>query len=136
MILLGPRPMILGQANIVLNQPIQPWTQLIPVGAPWRLLYLMVNYKRTVVARVQSTPDLSFTLYDSMGHAFQAAPVLAKQVTSPAGAPSIGSTNPINMSYPGGSTLRLSIEGQIIGTGPETVSVTFFGIRGWQRMGM
>lgn len=134
MVIIPPRPFLLGQANLALT-PGRTWfLRTIPTGAWWRLYFLLVNYPRTVVAGAQTTPDLRYKLYDADGRAFHVDPVLLPQVTSPAGAPGLNGTNPLFIDYPGGSNIKLEIEGQIAG-GPATISITLFGIRGWEGYG-
>lgn len=144
MILLGPRPLILGVYHLPLTQKRQYWTRSIPPGAPWRLKYLTMTYIRstqTVDGLVsQITPDLKYTLFDSKGNAFQVSPVYARQVTTPSGGVSVSATNPIDESYAGSDTLKILIEGQRLASeganpGPAWVSLTFMGIRGWETMG-
>lgn len=135
MIMIGPRPFLLAVNRLALVAPNQPWIAQVPKGAPWRFRFIMVNYPRTVVASVQSTPDLKFTMYSAGGEAYQVAPVLFPMMTTPSGGRSVAATHPINRPYPGGSVVRLQIEGQIIGTGPATISITLVGTRGWETMG-
>lgn len=135
MVIIAPRPFLLGVANLSLTIARQTFAQSVPVGAWWRLKYVLVDYPRTVVAGAQTTPDLLFRAFDADGRAFHVDPVLFPQVTSPAGAPGLDATNPINIDYPGGTSVRLEITGQIIGTGPATVSITLYGLRGWEGYG-
>jgi len=135
MLYIHPRPFLLGVANFTLTNAREWFTRTIPTGAPWRFLYLTVAYARTVAASIQSTPDLSYKLYDADGRAFHVTPVLLPQVTTPAGGVDLDATNPIGVTYPGGSSIKLEIEGQIPGTGPATISVALFGIRGWEKVG-
>lgn len=139
MFFLPPRPFLLGQSDLALTMARQYFVRAIPVGATWRLKYILVNYLRTVgegeEANIQTTPDLLYKLYDADGRAFHVSPVLFPMVTSPAGNPGLNATNPINVDYPGGSNVKLEIEGQNVGTGPAYISITLFGIRGWERFG-
>jgi hypothetical protein len=134
MFLIPPRPFILGEANIALVHRSQYWVRTIPTGAPWELKYFLVNYRRTVAGGAQTTPDLTYILFDSGGQSFQVDPVLLPMVTTPAGGARLDATNPIGMKYPGGSSLKVLIQGQD-GAGPAAVSLTFFGIRGAERFG-
>lgn len=135
MVVIAPRPFLLGEANLALTEANQTFTRSVPVGAWWRLKFILVNYPRTVVAGAQTTPDLLFRLYDADGRAFHVDPALFPQVTSPAGNPGLNATNPLNIDYPGGTLVRLEITGQIIGTGPATISITLYGFRGWEGYG-
>jgi len=135
MFFIPPRPFLLGEANISLTMARQYFMRTIPTGATWRLKYILVNYLRTVEVATQLTPDLLYRLYDADGRAFHVSPVLLPMVTSPAGNRGLNATNPINIDYPGGTNVKLEIEGQVVGTGPAYVSITLFGIRGWERFG-
>lgn len=135
MFLIGPRPYLLGEAFIPLTSVRQYWTKSIPNGGAWTLKFLLVNYPRTVVARVQSTPDLSYRLFDAEGRAYQVNPVSLPMVTSPSGAFGLNATNLINVKYPGGSSVRLEINGRLAGVGPDSVSITLFGIRSMEMKG-
>lgn len=135
MVLIGPRPFLLGESRVALVAPGQPWIAQVPKGAPWRFRFLTVNYPRTVVNRVQSTPDLRFTLYSAGGEAYQVRPIPFVMMTTPSGGVSLVATHPIYQPYPGGSTVKLIIDGQIIGTGPAYISITLAGTRGWETMG-
>jgi len=136
-ILLAPRPYLLGDALYPLTAARQYYIKTIPPGAGWSFKFLLVNYLRTtsVGGTVQNTPDLSYRLFDADGRAFHVAPVSLPMVTSPAGAPGLNATNLINIHYPGGSTVKLEIEGSLVGTGPDRISISLYGIRGWERMG-
>ena len=134
MVILPPRPFLIGVANLALTANRQYFTRTVPVGAYWRLKYLLVDYPRTVVAGAQTTPDLFYQLYDADGRAFHVLPALLPQITTPSGGP-LNATNPINIDYPGGSSVKLEITGQIVGTGPATMSITLYGIRGWEGYG-
>ena len=133
--MIGPRPMLIAEARVALVAPNQPWIGQVPKGAPWRFRFLMVTYPRTVVARVQSTPDLNFELFSATGESYSVRPTPFRMMTTPGGGGSVGATHPVNMPYPGGSTVRLQITGQIIGTGPDFISITLVGTRGWETMG-
>lgn len=135
MVILPPRPFLLGQASLSLTASRQVFTKSIPVGAWWRLKYLLVDYPRTVVAGAQTTPDLFYQLFDADGRAFHVTPALLPQVTSPAGAAGIDATNPLNIDYPGGSAVKVEITGQNVGVGPATISITLYGLRGWEGYG-
>lgn len=135
MLYIHPRPFLLGVANFTLTNAREWFVRTIPSGAPWRFLYLLVNYRRTVEVVTQLTPDLFYRLYDADGRAFHVDPVLLPQTTTPAGGVDLDATNPINISYPGGSNIKMEILGQIPGVGPATISIALFGIRGWERVG-
>lgn len=135
MLFIHPRPFLLGVAAFPLTNAREWFVRSIPVGAPWRFLYLTVVYLRTVEVATQLTPDLFYKLYDADGRAFHVTPVLLPQTTTPAGGVDLDATNPIGVTYPGGSSIKIEIEGQIPGTGPDAISITLFGIRGWERVG-
>lgn len=136
-IIIPPRPYLLGDARVSLTAARQYYIKTIPPGAGWSFKFLLVNYLRTTSAggTVQDTPDLSYRLFDANGRAFHVAPVPLPMVTSPAGGVGLDATGLINVHYPGGSSIKLEIEGHLVGTGPDLVSVTLYGIRGWERMG-
>lgn len=135
MILLGPRPFPLAERNIPLTMPNQPWTQQIPKGAPWYFSYLLINYPRNLgdEGLIQTSPDLSYTVFDARGWAFSVVPIFAPAVTTPAGGRFLGATHPIREPYAGGSVIRVQIDG-FTGT-PDVVSITLMGTRGWETMG-
>ena len=112
MILLGPRPFPLAEANIPLTMVNQPWTVQVPKGAPWFFSYLLINYLRATSddPPTQLGADLSYTVFDARGWAFSVVPILASMVTGPAGAPFLGATSPIREPYPGGGVIRLQID--------------------------
>lgn len=134
MFYLPPRPFLLGQFNFPVTSAREWFTRSIPVGANWRFQYLLINYPVGVEEGAQTTVEPLYKLYDADGRAFHVNPVLAKQVTSPAGFPNLRGTNPINIDYPGGSSVKLEIEFPT-GTLPATISITLFGIRGWEGFG-
>jgi hypothetical protein len=135
--MLAPRPYLLGDARYPLTAARQYYIKTIPPGAGWSFKFLLANYLRTTSGggTVQDTPDLSYRLYDADGRAFHVSPVLLPMVTSPAGAAGLDATNLINIHYPGGSSIKLEIEGSLVGTGPSLISLTLYGIRGWERLG-
>ncbi len=137
MITLPPRPYLLGDAFYPLTAARQYYIKTIPPGAGWMFKFLLVDYLRTTSTggTVQTTPDLSYRLYDANGRAFHVDPVSLPMVTSPAGAPGLNATNLINIHYPGGSAIKLEVEGALVGTGPSLISITLYGIRGWESMG-
>lgn len=135
MFIIPPRPYFLGAFKFTLTNAIEYINRTIPVGADFRLQYLLIDYKRTVVAGAQTSKDLNYKLYDADGRTFQINPILGAAVTSPAGATGLNGTSPINIDYPGGSSLKLEITGQTGGL-PAVVSVTFAGLRGWEYFGI
>ncbi len=137
MFIIPPRPYLLGVFKKALTNPTEYVIRTIPVGASFRLRYLLIDYRRLPldIAAAQLSAELTYKLYDADGRTFQVDPVTASQVTSPAGAQGLNATNPINIDYPGGSSLKLEIGGHIAG-GPTVVSVTFVGLRGWEYFGM
>ncbi len=135
MFIIPPRPYFLGVNRFTLVNAIEYINRSIPVGADFRLQYLLVDFKRTVVAGAQTSPELNFKLYDADGRTFQINPVRACMVTSPAGAAGLNGTSPINIDYPGGSSLKLEVTGQTGGL-PGVISVTFAGLRGWEYFGI
>jgi hypothetical protein len=134
MIVISPRPFLIGVANLALSAPSQYFTRTIPSGAVWRLKYFLIGYPVTIAAGAQTTPDLSYRLFDADGRAFQVNPVLINQFTSPGGLPDLDATNPIDIDYPGGTNVKIEISGNVALAVP-TLSITLFGIRGWERMG-
>jgi len=134
MVIISPRPYLIGISNLVLAAPRQYFVRTIPQGATWRLKYLLVSYLRTVAAGAQTSPDLLYTLHDADGRSFQVDPVLFAQVTTPSGDSHLDATNPINIDYPGGTNVKLEIVGAAGGL-PAVVSLTMFGIRGWEGYG-
>jgi hypothetical protein len=135
MVYIHPRPFLIGVAAFPLANAREWFVRSIPTGASWRFLFLLVDYHRSVEVATQITPDLSYRLYDADGRAFHVDPVLLPQVTSPAGGPTLDASFPLGIDYPGGSSLKLEITGQIPGVGPAAISITCFGIRGWQKSG-
>jgi hypothetical protein len=135
MALIFPRPFLLGEMRVPLTQEVQYWTRTVPAGASWRLRYLLVDYLPVDGDGIQNSQNLSYRLYDGEGLAFQVDPVQLDMVTSPAGLAGLAGTNPIDVEYRGGSTVKLEIHGQVIGLGPDYISITMFGIRGWGRVG-
>ena len=134
MVIISPRPFLIGVANLALVQERQYFVRTIPSGANWRLKYMLVQYQPTVEVNTQITPDLAFNLYDADGRAFHVSPVLFKSVTSPAGFPDLDATNPINVDYPGGTNVKIEIL-ENVAVAITTISITLFGIRGWERIG-
>lgn len=134
MVIISPRPYLIGIANLVLTAPSQYFVRTIPQGAVWRFKYFTVNYLRTVAANAQTSPDLSFLAYDGDGRAFQVNPVLFAQVTTPSGGTRLHATNPVNIDYPGGTNVKIEIKGADGGL-PANISLTLFGIRGWEGYG-
>lgn len=107
-----------------------------PTGPIFRVKYLLVDYDVSEEVGAQISPDLSFNLYDSVGRAFSVGAITAKQATSPAGFKGLNATQPINLDYMGGSTLKLEILGFDPALGlPSTVSLTIYGLEGWTRYG-
>lgn len=137
MILLGPRPFLLAGASVALVHSRQYFMHSIPVGAPWRLKWIFFNWLRNVSevegGQLQNTPDLLYRLYDADGRCFHVAPVLIPQVTTPGGGPNVTATNSINIEYPGGSAIKMEIEGKVAGERPDSISYTLYGIRGWEK---
>jgi hypothetical protein len=134
MVIISPRPYLIGIDNLALTAPRQYFVRTIPQGANWRFKYMTVNYLRTVAATVQTSPDLLFKAYDADGRCFQVSPVLFAQVTTPSGGRAIAGTNAVNIDYPGGTNIKLEIEGAVGGV-PNSISITLFGIRGWEGYG-
>lgn len=136
MVIIYPRPFLLGVANLALVTDRQYFMRTIPIGAPWRFKYLLVSYPLAEAAGIQTGANLSYTLYDADGRTFQVLPVSLPMVTSPAGVRrSVAATNPIEIDYPGGTSVKLEIERLEAGTLPPTISITMFGIRGWEGYG-
>lgn len=135
MVLLAPRPFLLGGAFVPLQLPIHNFLAVVPVGTNWRLMFLLVDYGRTIAAGAQTSPDLSYRLYDADGRAYHVDPALLPQVTSPAGAFGVDATSPLCLDYPGGTVVRVEITGQVAGPVPATISITLYGIRGWESYG-
>lgn len=131
----GPSPFLLGVAKLALQGGRQDWIASIPNGGWWTLKFLLVDYPRAVADGVQTSPDLSYRLFDADGRAFMVRPVSLPMVTSPAGAFGLNATNLINIRYPGGSSVRLELSGRIPAKGPATASITLYGIRAEQRLG-
>lgn len=139
MVIIPPRPFLFGAYRYSLVNPIEYIIRSIPVGASYKLMYLLINYPRTFEGGggdvAQTSRELSYKLYDADGRTFQVDPVSAGMVTSPAGTGALNATTPIGIDYPGGSALKLEITGQVPGGDPDYVSITFMGIRGWEYFG-
>lgn len=132
MFYVGPRPYLIGEANIPLQYDGQWWMRGLPNGGWWTLKYILVDYPR--VESTLDMPDLSYQLYDEDGRAFMVRPVSLPMVTSPAGAKGLNATGLINVRYKGGSGVKLRISGR--GTiGPSRVSITLCGIRSAEWLG-
>jgi hypothetical protein len=135
MVLIPPRPFLLGRAFIPLVNAVEYFMQAIPYGASWRFMFLLVDYPVLVEDTTQLTPHLRFRGYDADGRSFHVEPVFFRMVTTPSGAGFLDATNSIGIDYPGGSSIKIEITGQIPGTGPATVSLTPYGLRGWEGYG-
>jgi hypothetical protein len=135
MVIIHPRPFLLGFADVPLTSDGQYFMKTIPQGAPWRFQFLLAGYARAVAGLVQTSCELAYTLFDADGRTFQVAPVLLPQVTTPAGGRQLRATNPIKIDYPGGTSVKIQIHRVGVGTLPPSISLTFFGIRGWEGFG-
>lgn len=136
MVLFSPRPFLIGQFKRTLTMDREWMTRSFPNGPIYRVKYLLVDYPVTVEGGIQTSPDLSFNLYDADGRSFSVSPILFKQATSPAGFPGLNATQPINLDYYGGSTLKLEILGFDPALGlPGPISITIYGLEGWTRYG-
>lgn len=112
------------------------FSRQIPPFTSFRLKYLTVAYKDTVVANAQTSPNLTYKIYDATGTAYQIDPILIKQVTGPAGFPGLDATHQINFDYPGKTKLLVEVFGQNVGAElPETASICCIGMLGWQWKG-
>jgi hypothetical protein len=136
MVIIFPRPFLLGVVNLPLTMDRQYFVRTIPTGASWRFKYLLVSYPLATELGVQIAANLSYKLYDADGRAFHINPVLLPMVTGPAGTGrSIAGTNRIEIDYPGGTNIKLELERVQAGTLPPTISITLYGIRGWEGYG-
>lgn len=121
-----PRPfMIVGAMRKAVVAPLMEIFGEVPDGSPFRLDHIFVSYPRVVVANAQTSPDLSFALYDSRGVSLTALPVPFVLVTTPVGAMRVRGNTRLGLVYPPKTWIRMEVSG--MGPGPETISVTFAG---------
>lgn len=123
-----PRPFWISGANKkVLTLPVMPVFADVPAGAPFRLDYIFVAYNDVVVANAQTSRDLDFMLFDSRGVSLTGeVPVPIKNYCPPSGNLDLRAFPKWGIVYPAKTVIRMEISGQV-GTGPETISVTFAG---------
>jgi hypothetical protein len=128
-----PRPFLVAaavRAPVVLGA--MPIYAQIPKGAPFRLDYILANYPVTVAGGAQTSPTLSFMLYDSEGRALTQKPVNFRDITTPSGGPKVWGVQRWGILYPPLSVLTMDIIGQATGPIPATFSVTFMGVKDWE----
>lgn len=132
--ILRPRPFPIVAARVkALQVPRDLISVEVPTGPDWVLWYIAVNYPRTVVANAQTSPNLSFELFDSEGRALTEQPIPFADVTTPAGQPRYGQVNPWYVWYPAKSVISMVVTGQTAGPVPANISITYIGYRGWSR---
>ena len=126
---IGPRLLLIG----INRRPlVLPWTDFnisIPIGSPYILKSISWVFDRTVVASVQTSPNLSFDFFDSKGYAFSNEPIMIRNYGSPGGNRGLTSTKPLHIKYEGGDTIHLRLFGAIAGPVPAVASVTLYGYR-------
>jgi hypothetical protein len=130
---IAPRPFLVGAANIPFNNGIAVLTRRLPTGTTWRLKWPLFKYTDTVVANAQTSPNLSFLIYDMAFRQHADLPTLIKQITGPAGFPGLDATQQLDYDFPGGGTVRAEVRGQV-GGAPASVSICLYGFLGWQRL--
>jgi len=135
MVHIGPRPFLIGTNKEPLLTARQWFVRTIPIGAPWRLKYVLIDYPVIVAGLIQTSANLAIQFFDADGRAFNVAPVALAQVTSPSGTKGLSGTNPLNIDYPGGTNVKAEISVIGAGTLPSSFSLTMFGIRGWEGFG-
>jgi hypothetical protein len=131
----GPRPFLMGVFNMPLDQPTNYLIRSTPIGANFRLKYVLASYSAGIVAGAQTFPDLLFQFYDSKGDAFSFSPAFIQTITSPANIGiGLDGTTPLDVDYPGGTPIKIRITGQNPALG-QIISVTYYGVRGWDSPG-
>lgn len=128
------RPYLLAMAvKKPLQLPVMPLHVTVPAGAKFRLDYIMFAFPVTVVARVQSSPQLFYQLYDSRGLALNKNPIPIGLESSPGGVSKGGASVKAlvkwGIEYEPLATISILITGQTAGPVPATVSVTLVGMR-------
>lgn len=130
----GPRPYWLAAARVPLNSARHYLSFTLPAYGWWTFQFLNVSYPRTVADGVQTSPELSYQLWDATGRGFQVEPIPLAMFTTPAGGPTVGATHRIGVRYKGGDAVKLCISGAT-GGAPAWVSLSLFGIRSWEGTG-
>jgi len=137
-VVIGPRPYLVGVNKMPLASGREYLIRTIPAGSPWRLRYILVSYQESLELGALISNDLAYHLYDADGRTFSVDPIVVPMVTSPARNRGLAATNPLNVDYPGGTSVKLEITvaGGLPFNGlPASVSITLYGVRGWEGYG-
>lgn len=132
MSLIAPKPVFLAENKIALGRSPRPIWKRTPIGSDFRLKYILAYYPITIIDEDglrQLEHDLRFELRASDGWVGQIAPVLIKQVTSPASLLGLRATQPINKDFPAGSDIGVFIHGWRVDLPIPWISITLFGIQ-------
>lgn len=136
MVVIAPRPMLLGVFHYPVRSASEWIVKTIPPGAWWRLKYLLIAFPVLFEGDAVASTRLGYELFDADGRAFSVRPIAVDQVLTPGSFPDLAGTQLINVDYPGGSNVKLHITAlHNTATFPDWVSVTFYGMRGWEGYG-
>lgn len=128
---LFPTVFALVAANMKPLQVPITWLSIqVPRGSVFRLDNVLIEYNRTVVEGVQSSPELQFEIFDSRGLALENGPVFAQMITGPAGGKNVGASWYWGVEYQPGEVISARITNMAAGPVPATISVTYLGQKG------
>jgi len=106
---------------------------MVPMGANFRLDYILVTYPRTVVAGAQTSPELTFTLKNTRGIEHNNPALTFSFITNPAGGPALRAAWAWGIEFPPGAIITMEVSGMNAGPVPATISVTYLSQKGWGR---
>lgn len=122
---------LVAAARRPLQIPITMVSVTVPRGSVFRLDYIMVAYNRTVAMGAQTSPELLFTLLDTRGVVSNNPDLIFRDVTTPAGGPTVKAAWGWRVEYPPGAIITMEVRGMDPGPVPAYVSITYIGQKGW-----
>lgn len=126
---IGPRLLLIGEARRPLQVGVTDFCLKVPIGSPLTLRGISWVYYNTVAAGAQTSPDLSFSFFDSKGYAFSNDPIPIALYGTPGATRVLSATQNLQGEYEGGDVIRLRLFGAVAGPVPSFASVTLYGFR-------
>lgn len=122
---------LVAAARAPLTLPVTYFNTVVPRGSLFRLDYILVSYPRVLDGEGdQISGELLFTLHNTRGVVHNMPDLLFRDITTPAGGSTVRAAWGYRIEWPPGAVITMEVRGMLV-SGPEEVSITYLGQKGW-----